>query len=130
MNEVERSWTLGKEHLLDPVKLGQLTAFSQIIESISTKYKAFAEQIECRESDIFLVIPCLLLLHSLDEEGVSCKSICKRFFPLMFKENEDSQRKYTELKTEYLKWKQAFKAISNKSMLYEVERIVLVDNDE
>ena len=45
-------------------------------------------------------IPCLLILKSLEDEP-SDKQICKRFFPVMFKEGEESSRKYVELQAEY-----------------------------
>jgi hypothetical protein len=59
--------------------------------------------VETCDSDIFITIPCLAILRSIlneDENG-----ICKRFLPSMFKEYEDHNKKYSELKSEYLKLK-------------------------
>ena len=83
MVEFEKSWGLGKEHLLDPKKANQLSSFSQSIESASEKHRDFKEQVEYWEADIFISIPCLLVLKSLDEDGVG-KQILKRFYPPMF----------------------------------------------
>ena len=55
------------------------------------------------DSDIFISIPCIAVLRGLinDEEN----GICKRFLPEMFKEGYEHQKKYMELKSEYLKLK-------------------------
>jgi len=45
-----------------------------------------------------------LILKSLEEEGGG-KDICLRFFPPMLKNGEDSNKKYNDLKEEYLKLK-------------------------
>lgn len=47
------------------------------------KYKSFAEQIECRDTVIFVTIPALLILKNLDDDD---KGICRAFFPPMFGE--------------------------------------------
>lgn len=51
-----------------------------------------------------MTIPSLLVLKSLEEEG-NGKQTCMRFFPPMFKEGEDSNKKYKELKESYKKIK-------------------------
>jgi len=53
---------------LDAQKCQQLLEFSQIIECTAEKHKNFQEQVECRESDIFITIPGLLILKSLEED--------------------------------------------------------------
>lgn len=54
-----------------------------MIEAISEKYRSFQEQIEDRDTVIFVTIPALLILKNLDEDD---KGICKSFFPPMFGE--------------------------------------------
>jgi len=58
--------------------------FSQVIEVTSEKHKHFSDLVECRDSDIFISIPCLLILKALEEEAAG-KEICQRFFPPMLK---------------------------------------------
>jgi hypothetical protein len=60
--------------------------------------------VECRDSDIFITIPCLLILKSLEDEAAG-KDICLRFFPPMFKSGDEANKKYVELKDEYAKIK-------------------------
>ena len=100
LSEFEKSWTLGKEHLMDPVKCNHLLQFSYAIETTSDKHKSFCEQVECREADIFISIPCLLILKSLEEEAAG-KDICSRFFPPMLKTGEEANKKYALLREEY-----------------------------
>ncbi len=59
---------------------------------------------ECRDSDIFISIPCLLILRSLEDDSCG-REICARFFPPILKPGEDSYKKFNELKLEYGKAK-------------------------
>ena len=61
--------------------------------------------IECRDSDIFISIPCLLILKSLEDDVSLDRQICKRFFPPMQKEGEEACKKYNELREEFNKLK-------------------------
>jgi hypothetical protein len=54
-----------------------------MIEATGEKYKSFEEQIEDRDTVIFVTIPALLILKILDDDD---KGICKTFFPPMFGE--------------------------------------------
>lgn len=54
--------------------------FSHIIETTAEKYPQFAEQLECRDSDIFVAIPCLIVLKHLENED---KNICTYFLPML-----------------------------------------------
>lgn len=55
--------------------------FSQVIEATGEKHKEFAEQLEQRDAEIFLNIPALLILKSLENDD---KEICSFFYPDMF----------------------------------------------
>lgn len=51
----------------------------------------FGEQVECRDAEIFLTIPYLLVLKSTLDTGKEqhfATEICQRFFPSLFDENE------------------------------------------
>ncbi len=88
----EKTWERGKEFLLDKIKYTQLLFFSQMIEILCEKYKDMSEELEAREPWIFVTIPSILILKSLDKED---KNICQEFNPNMFvTENEESGKPY------------------------------------
>ena len=85
----ENSWEKGKTYFLNAKKCTQLVHFSQVIEGTTEKHSKFAEEVESRDAEIFITIPCLLILKSLDEDD---KQITKSFYPNMYKEGEESSR--------------------------------------
>jgi Fe2+ transport system protein B len=94
----ETSWEKGKAYFLNGKTCSQLIHFSQIIEGTAEKYKEFQEQIECRDADIFVSIPCLLILKSLEDND---KGICKYFLPHLDDPNDKLGKIYHEIKTVY-----------------------------
>jgi hypothetical protein len=66
---------------MDSKKCRQLIHFSSVIEATGEKHKVFAEQLENREAEIFMIIPALLILKSLEGDD---KDICSFFNPDMF----------------------------------------------
>ena len=69
---------------MDTQKCVYLIHFSHIIESTCEKYPQFQEQVECREADIFMSIPALILLKSLENED---KNIGQFFLPEMYQDS-------------------------------------------
>jgi hypothetical protein len=55
--------------------------FSQVIEATAEKHTKFNEQLEQRDAEIFLNIPALLILKSLEQDD---KEICELFYPSMY----------------------------------------------
>lgn len=96
----EATWEKGKEYFLNGKTCGQLIHFSQIIEVTSEKYKEFEEQIEYRDADIFLTIPCLLILKSIENND---KGICKTFLPCIEDPSTKLGKIYEEIKETYSK---------------------------
>jgi hypothetical protein len=84
----ESSWTLGKEQLLDTQVKDQLLQFCLNIERLGTQYPSFKEQVESFEADIFLSIPSLLVLRSVQhaKDSQHHRELCLRFAP----ESEDA----------------------------------------
>ena len=80
----ESSWEKGKEYFVSPKKCQQLVHFTSVIEATSEKYKKFQEQVDDRDTVIFVSIPALLILKCLDDDD---KGICRSFFPPMFGED-------------------------------------------
>lgn len=76
--EYERSWEKGGNYFCDSEKKRHLLHFSGTIEGISEKYEKFRDMVECSDADIFLIIPCILTLKSLDKDD---KNLCRYFLP-------------------------------------------------
>ena len=96
LTQFESTWERGKEYLLNINKYSQLLFFSQMIEILCEKYKDISEQLESRDPMIFVWVPSILILKSLDKED---KSICFEFNPHMFDpENEETGKIYTYIK--------------------------------
>ena len=102
--EFEKTWEKGNTYFLDSKKLNHLIFFSHIIEATSEKYKEFQEQLECRECDIFVKIPSLMLLKNLDNDD---KNICLYFLPQLFDEKQDINKLHMKLQKEFQIWKKA-----------------------
>jgi hypothetical protein len=96
--EFENSWTQGLTYLMDPKKFHQLLHFSQVIEATAEKHKAFSEMLEQRDSEIFFIIPSLLILKSLENDD---KEICNFFYPDMFEATNKQGLTLIKLKAEY-----------------------------
>jgi hypothetical protein len=76
-------------------KYGHLLFFSQFIEILCEKYDEISDQLESRDPSIFIWLPNILIIKSLENED---KGICKEFNPNMFNENEESGKIYKNLK--------------------------------
>jgi hypothetical protein len=124
LNLFESSWEKGKEYLLNLEKYTQLLFFSQMIEILCEKYKDICEQLESRDPSIFVWIPSILILKSLDKED---KSICEEFNPSMFDpDNEEAGKIYTFLKN--LK-DNLYNTIKDQYLAYNLlEKLVLFED--
>lgn len=102
LQEYEQSWEKGKHYFMEGKKCNFLISFSHMIESTCEKYKEFQEKLDCREADIFIIIPCLLILKFLDNDD---KMICSYFLPQINKPNDKINQIYVELNEKFKKWK-------------------------
>lgn len=84
--EFENSWTYGLTYFLDSKAFNQLLHFSQVIEATAEKHKQFAEQLDQRDTEIFFIIPQLLVLKSLEKDD---KEICNFFYPDMYDKSKE-----------------------------------------
>lgn len=66
-----------------------------MIEATADKHKAFAKQLEERDSEIFMNIPALLILKSLENED---KDLCQMFYPEMFEVTNEKCMLVVDLK--------------------------------
>lgn len=94
----ESSWERGKIYFLNSKKCNQLVFLSNIIESTSSKYQVFREQLECSDSELFVSIPALIILKALEDED---RGICKSFCPPIFDETENVGAVWKRLKRSY-----------------------------
>ena len=116
----ETSWEKGKAYFLNGKKCSQLIHISQMIEATSEKYKEFQEQIECRDADIFVSIPSLVVLKILEDND---KGICKYFLPNIDDCKDKLGKIYYDLKELY-----KINILKNKAQFdyyNHVERILL-----
>lgn len=91
----ENSWEKGKHYLINYENYSQLLYFSQLIDILCDKYKEIEEKLECRDPSIFIWLPSIIILKSLEKED---KGICKEFNPSMFNENEENGKIYKAIK--------------------------------
>jgi hypothetical protein len=101
VGDIEKAWSLAKDHMLEDEKLMHLQVLSNAIENSCSKYKQFREMVENCESDIFMTIPFLAVLRGLINEEEN--GVCKRFLPSIIKDGDENNKKYLELKSEFLK---------------------------
>ena len=76
--DYEKSWEKGKRYFLNDQMCKQIIHFSQIIEATIEKYSQFENQIECRDANIFVTIPSLVILKYLEQND---EEITKTFLP-------------------------------------------------
>lgn len=69
-----------------------------MIEATADKHRQFAEQLEERDSEIFVNIPALLILKSLENDD---KEICSVFYPNMYDITTEKGRQVVGLRTLY-----------------------------
>ena len=69
-----------------------------MIEASAEKHKAFAEQLEQRDAEIFLNIPALLVLKCVENDD---KEICSIFWPDMEDMNTGKGKEVKELRSLY-----------------------------
>lgn len=76
--EYEKSWEKGANYFCDMEKKRHLLHFSGALESIAEKLPSFKSMVEDLDGSIFIIIPELVILKSLDKDD---KNLCKYFLP-------------------------------------------------
>ena len=98
LGEFETNWEKGKVFFLNSKRCNQIVFFSQEMEKLSEKYSCFKEQVECRDAELFLSVPALLILLKLEGKD---KDICRHFCPLIDHEHDKVSLLYRKLKRAY-----------------------------
>lgn len=55
-----------------------LTFFSNVIEGLGEKYTDFKDSLDCYDTEVFVIIPMILLLKRIEEND---HGICEDFLP-------------------------------------------------
>ena len=119
LGKFETSWEKGKTYFLNSKRCAQVVYFSNLIETLSEKYSDFREQLDCRDAELFLSLPGLLVLKCLEDQD---KGICRHFFSLMSDETEKIGIHWKTLKRAYSLGKLAS---SSEEYCELLERLVL-----
>lgn len=91
----ENSWEKGAAYFTESKKWQQLLHFSQRIEALKEKHDKFANQIEDRDAEIFVSIPCILVLMAINNED---KGLWVTFWPEIFQDTTELNKVLMELK--------------------------------
>lgn len=91
----ENTWEKGAAYFTDTKKCYQLLHFSQRIEALKEKHAQFSGQIEDRDAEIFVSIPCILVLMAINNED---KGLWSTFCPDIFKNDTELNKVLKELK--------------------------------
>lgn len=119
LTQFEESWSKGQEFFLSEDMCRMLICFSQLIEGVAEKYKDIQEKIEAADTDIFVMLPCLVVLNSLDGDD---KGICEHYYPNIQNPGPE-QEEFKLLKEKYQKLKK--KSKDGYEFYNIVERAVL-----
>ena len=101
----EKYWERGKHYFQNGKICAQLIHFSSILEGIllyiknkiglAEKYKKFSELIDYRDTDIFVMIPMIMILKSCEGDD---KGICDYFLPGILNMDNKQGVMYSEIK--------------------------------
>ena len=80
LDEFENYWEKGNNYLADPDVILKLAHFSNMIENVCAHHNEIKIKIEVMDSSIFEIIPCLIVLNSIDSFE---KKILQTYFPTM-----------------------------------------------
>lgn len=73
-----------------------------MLEITSEKHPAFADQIDCRDSELFMSIPCLIILKCIDNDD---HGFCVTHYPDLSTAGSEAQTKMRDLQSLYTKEK-------------------------
>lgn len=98
LQSFEKSWEKGKQFFINPTTCNQLIYFSEIIETVIEKYKDLQEKIESIDTEIFVTLPCFVVLRALDGND---KGICAKYFPVIEQVGNEEQIHFLNTKNKY-----------------------------
>lgn len=105
---------------MESKKLSQLLHFSQVVEATAEKHKTFAEQLEQRDAEVFVHIPALMVLKSIENDD---KGISSFFCPSMTDPESENGKLTLQLRLTYQQLKEGLP----KYELYNIVEKCLID---
>ena len=81
LESYEKSWSFGKEWLVDLQKQSQIISLTLQIETLCQRQPNLKKQIDSCDSEVFLILPQLMILICLqnNSESQKLKSLCLNF---------------------------------------------------
>ena len=95
--DYEKFWEKGNTYFEDKKRCSQLVYFTNVIEGLCEKYGSFKEKLECCDSEIFILIPMIMILKRVDEEDLG---LCETFLPSIVDNTSTSYETFKNIKTE------------------------------
>jgi hypothetical protein len=103
--DYEKYWEKGKIYFLDKKRCEQLIFFTNVIEGLCEKYAEFKEKLECCDSEIFILIPMIMLLKKVDCED---QGICETYLPQITDASSSIFENFKTVKCELLRMNENF----------------------
>ena len=85
----EKAWEKGKSFFLNTSVYNMLLSFSLLIEGLCEKYKEIQEKFESMDTDVFIIIPRIVTLRSLDDNN---RNIFELYFPELSKPSSEKKK--------------------------------------
>lgn len=85
LTKFEESWERGKTYILNAKRYNRVVYVHNFIEKTAEKYELFKQQLDCSDSELFVTIPGLLVLQTLEDD----KGICRYFCSSMYDETDE-----------------------------------------
>ena len=82
-------------YFLNNKKREQLILFSNVIEGLNEKYLDFKEKMECYDSEIFVILPMIIILKKIVNED---KGITDFYLPEILDPENDLYKSFNTLK--------------------------------
>ncbi|CAG9335665.1 unnamed protein product [Blepharisma stoltei] len=93
----EESWERGKTYILNTKRYNRVVYVHSLIEKTAEKYELFKQQLEYSDSELFVTIPGLIVLHALEDD----RGICRYFCSPMYDETDEIGIVWKRLKRSY-----------------------------
>ena len=121
----EKSWEKGKEFLLNSDSSNMLRHFSHLIEETSERHKELREKITAADTDVFVIIPCLLVLSSLKGEDAG---ICRAYYFAISEDTSSESQQYQNTLRNFVRIKKKEKYVAEFNSFLEQQ--LILDKEE
>ena len=105
ITEYEKCWEKGKVYFENEKRCNQLVYFSSVVEGLTEKYPDFKEKLECFDTEVFIILPMIMLLKRVDDED---QGLCETFLPQLCEIGSESHNLYKNIKSELFRLNKLF----------------------